>query len=339
MTSPSSPGASRRPTIYAVAQQAGVSIATVSRVLSDPGRVSAGTRERVLDVIDQLNYVPHGAARSLAARSHEAYGLVLPELRGPYYAELLTGFESAVAELGASVVVLLTLDKADPDLAVRRLAGRVDALALMGGAGVSTHTVTALRSKLPVVQLAGLEVPGVETYTSESTDSARQLTTHLLADHGRRRLLFVGSTQDAPDVRRRHDGFVEAHVEQGLQAVEPVPVALSERAGQEVADALVRGDLLADGLVCANDELALAVIHALSAAGVDVPAQVAVTGWDDHMASRYVTPGLTTVRQPVRDLARLVAHRLGDLLEDPDSPEPAHLLPTTVVTRRSCGCA
>jgi LacI family transcriptional regulator len=338
MTAPRRQPRPGRATIYAVAEEAGVSIATVSRVLSSPDKVSQRTRDRVLAVIDRLHYVPHGAARSLAARAHEAYGLVLPELRGPYYAELLTGFESAAAERGASVVVLLTLDKPTADVAVRRLAGRVDAMALMGGAKVDPSTVAAIGSKVPVVQLAGADLDGVENYSTESTDSARELTEHLLVDHGRRQLLFVGSPADAPDVRRRYEGFVEAHAALGREAAPPVAADLSESAGQEIARAFVAGELSADGLVCANDELALAVMHGLAQAGVDVPTDVAVTGWDDWMAARYVAPGLTTVRQPVRDLGRLVGERLGGVLADPETPEPSNWLPTSVVLRRSCGC-
>lgn len=182
-----------RPTIYAVAERAGVSIATVSRVVSNPDKVAEATRERVRSVIEELNYVPDGAARSLAARSHEAYGLVVPELYGPYYAELLTGFEAAAARRGASVVVLLTRSHADPDLAVRRLAGRVDALTLTGPAGMSAATAAALAAKVPVVGLAGSPLPGIESYSTESVASARALTDHLLDAHGRTRLRFVGS--------------------------------------------------------------------------------------------------------------------------------------------------
>lgn len=180
-----------RPTIYQVAEAAGVSIATVSRMLSAPDRVSPQTREKVQAAIDRLNYVPHGAARSLAARHQEAYGLVLPELSGPYYPELLSGFESAAAEQGASVVLLLSLGKSDVDRAVARLAGRVDAVALMGGAHVSERAVTAVARKIPVVGIAGCEKAEVETFTTENVGSARELTTHLLEVHGLRRLSLI----------------------------------------------------------------------------------------------------------------------------------------------------
>src|SRR6476620_12348076 len=126
------PTGSNGATIYSVAERAGVSIATVSRVLQGAGTVSSKTAQKVLDAVEELNYVPLGAARSLAVRHHEAHGLVLPELSGPYYSELLMGFESRAAELGQSVVLMLAQGKKDVPQAVRKLATRVDGIAMLG---------------------------------------------------------------------------------------------------------------------------------------------------------------------------------------------------------------
>lgn len=332
-------GTGRRPTIYSVADRAGVSIATVSRVLRRPGEVRAATRDKVLAVVDELGYVPDGAARSLAVKSHEAHGLVLPELGGPYYADLLTGYEQGAAEGGASVVVLLTEGKDDLDLLVRRLAGRVDGMVLMGAVPVSPSTVAAVRAKLPVLGLANSHEESVESFSTENLRSAQALTTHLIEVHGRRALRFVGSPEFADDVQERYAGFVAAHEAAGLAAAEPVPATFREDGGPRVVSLLVDGGLEADGVVCANDELALSVMRGLLAAGVRVPEQMSVTGWDDVMAARYVTPGLTTVSQPVRELGREVAVRMRALLEDRDSAPEQHVLPTRPVIRQSCGCS
>ena len=128
-------------TIYSVAALAGVSIASVSRVLQGSTAVSDRTRVKVLAAAEQLNYVPLGAARSLAVRHHEAHGLVLPELTGPYYSELLMGFESRAAELGQSVVLMLAGGKADLPRAVRQLAARVDGMAMLGSAAIPESAV------------------------------------------------------------------------------------------------------------------------------------------------------------------------------------------------------
>jgi LacI family transcriptional regulator len=327
---------SPRVTVYTVADRAGVSVATVSRVLQAPHRVKDATRVRVLAAMDDLDYVPHGAARSLAFHQHEAHGLVLPELSGPYYSELLMGYESVAAAAGCSVVLLLSEGKEDLGVALRRLAGKVDGIVLMGACGVPERTLAAVRTKVPVLGLTRNDRADLESFATENRASAEELARHLFA-HGRNRLVFVGSPELAIDVRERYEGFAAAHDD---RAVPPaVPADLRESEGGRIADLVLSGDIDADALVCANDELALAVMHHLMARGVEVPRDIAVVGWDDVMAARYVRPGLTTVAQPVRDLGARAAARMHDLvLGHTDQPDQ-HTLPTTVVIRQSCGCA
>ena len=324
-------------TIYSVAELAGVSIASVSRVLQGSTAVSDRTREKVLAAVEQLNYVPLGAARSLAVRHHEAHGLVLPELTGPYYAELLLGFETRAAEYGQSVVLLLAQGKKDLARAVRQLATRVDGLAMLGSASIPDSVVMSLHGSKPVVLIAGDEHPGVEAIGAENVHSAEQLVGHLFR-HGRSRLLFVGDPDVAPDVRDRYHGFVRAHEAAGLTPAEPARIAFQEADGTAFADRVLAGELTADALVCANDELALSIMHRLQDCGVDVPGDVAVVGWDDVMTARYVRPGLTTVRQPVHELGALAADRLHQRVSGAPAREDLQVLPTTVVIRESCGC-
>ena len=332
------PGHRAGATIYSVAERAGVSIATVSRVLQGSTAVSEKTRDRVVQAAEELRYVPLSAARSLAVRHHEAQGLVLPELSGPYYSELLMGFESRAAELGQSVVLILAEGKQDLPRAVRRLATRVDGLAMLGSAAIPDATVTALHGSKPVVLIAGDPRPDLDTVAAENTHSASELTAHVLA-HGRRRLVFVGDPASGPDIRDRYAGFVAAHESAGLRPAEPVRVPLRESSGTAVADRLLSGDLEADGLVCANDELALAAMLRLQEGGRHLPADVAVVGWDDVMTARYMQPGLTTVRQPVRELGVLAAERLHARIGGAADAPQAQLIPTQLVIRGSCGCA
>jgi LacI family transcriptional regulator len=320
-----------------------VSIATVSRVLQGSTVVSDATRQKVLEAVEALHYVPLGAARSLAVRHHEAYGLVIPELTGPYYSELLMGFETRAAELGQSVILLLANGKSDLPRAVGNLATRVDAIAVLGSAAMPPTLARALRGRKPVVVIAGAspdDLPGadgVELVAAENVHSSEQLTGHVL-DHGRTRLLYVGDPDPAPDIRERYAGFVAAHTARGLVAAEPVRVPFRESEGAAVADRILAGELEADALVCANDELALSIMTRLQDAGRDVPGDIAVVGWDDVMTSRYVRPGMTTVRQPVHELGVLAAERLHQRV-DGAAPLPGPVvLPTEVVLRGSCGC-
>lgn len=331
------PAAGHRPgaTIYSVAERAGVSIASVSRVLQGSTRVSAATRAKVLAAVDELSYVPLSAARSLAVRQHEAHGLVLPELSGPYYSELLMGFESRAADLGQSVVLMLAEGKTDLSRAVRRLATRVDGIAMLGSAAIPDDTVHALRGRKPVVVIAGQARDDVDAVSAENTVSAKALTEHVLG-HGRTRLLFVGDPDAGPDIHDRYAGFSAAH---GSAPVpDPVRIPLREKDGADFAERLLAGEHDADALVCANDELALAVMKRLREGGRSVPDDIAVVGWDDVMTARYVVPGLTTVRQPVGELGALAADRLHSRITGAPADHEAKVLPTRLVVRSSCGC-
>lgn len=323
-------------TIYTVAEAAGVSIASVSRVMQGSSVVSETTRAKVLDAAARLNYLPLGAARSLAVGHHEAHGLVLPALQGPYYSELLMGFESRAAELGQSVVLALADPRRDIEQTVRSLASRIEGLAVHGSVQLRASIVAGLSTVKPLVVIAGSAGPGVDVIGAENTDSARDLTAHLMG-HGRRRLLFLGRP-DAVDVRDRYEGFARAHAERGSVAAEPVSVGLEEADGLRFAEQLLAGEHAADGLVCANDELALAVMDHLVRSGVRVPDDIAVVGWDDVMAARYVRPALTTVRQPVREIGELAATRLHERVTQGAAPMDPVVLPTELVIRSSCGC-
>jgi len=312
-------------TIYEVAQHAGVSIATVSRALRDSSLVTEQTRARVHAAAAELRFTPSRLGRSLAEGRHAANGIVFPDLVGPYYAEVVLGYEETAAELGASVLILATHGR-DAVAAVRDLAGRVDGLAIMGNT-VADDVVAAIT--VPRVLIARPPVAGVDTVRTRNERTATGLATHLLA-HGHRRFVFLGDPATAPDVAGRYAG---------LQAALPTPVPvvpcdLHLDAGQAAARDVLRDP--PDAIVCANDEVALGVLLAAEAAGLDVPGDVAVTGWDDLLAARFA--GLTTVRQPMRELGAIAARWLHSRINEDDGP-PARrrVLPTQLVVRRSCG--
>jgi LacI family transcriptional regulator len=367
-------GPTGRPaTIYDVAARAKLSIATVSRVLQGTGPVSEKARIRVDEAARELNYVPLRAARSLAVQRHEAHGLVLPDLAGPFYGDLLMGYERWAGEHGQSVIITVTHGNPDPNRTVRDLAGRVDGIVVHGNA-LDLPTIQGLRKAgVPLVLIAHPPVTGCDSVRSESAASAEQLTTRLL-DHGRTNLLFVGDPASSYDVSERYAGFAKAHEQRGLQVPKPERVPLTEEAGREVAEKVLQattrppraargtggekktataaaqsapgggvarsagvGGRGPDGLVCANDELALAALAVLRAADVDVPGEIVVTGWDDVMAARYVSPGLTTVRQPMAELGRLAAQRLHERVTGERTRARNDVLATQLVLRDSCG--
>ena len=319
-----------RATIRDVAREAGVSIATVSRVMRDSGAVRPETRDRVRAAANALEFVPSQLGRQLAERRHAANGIVFPDLSGPYYAEVVLGYESVAAELGRSVLILSTRGRDDADAAVHAMAERCDGLVVLGRT-VSDATIERLAARgARVVLVARPPIGGVDAVNAENHHSAIALTEHLL-DLGARRFVFVGDPSTSPDVAERFRGIQEALTPGASVEVRHVD-DLDEEAGVLlVGDYLTRS--LPDAFICANDELALGMLGRLRAAGVDIPGRVKVTGWDDVMAARYA--GLTTVRQPMRELGATAARLLDELMVGDRSTPRHEVLPTQLVIRTS----
>lgn len=329
--------ADRPVTIYTVADCAGVSIATVSRVLRGTAPTSPTTRRKVLQAVQELEYIPLRAARKVDVPRHQTHGLVLPGLNGPYYSELLTGFEAAAARYGQSVVIQLAGGPADLEEAVRRLLGRVDGLVLANDT-VSDAFVRLTCRGTPTVLVARNPVHGCDTVLVENVRAAQELTDHLLR-HGRRRFVFVGDPADSHDVTERYAGFRAALARStAAEARPPVLVPLEEGSGPEAVAAVRELAQPADALVCANDELAVAMMSVLARQGVGVPEDLAVVGFDDLMTARYVHPGLTTVLQPMRSLGHWAAIRLHERIEGRTHDVHPQVLPTRLMVRGSCGC-
>lgn len=321
-------------TIRDVAARAGVSIATVSRVMRGNIPVTPATRDRVLAAVAELEYRPSSLGRSLAEGQHAANGIVFPDLSGPYYAEVALGYEEAAGELGRSVLILSTHGRdAAPDM-VRDLAGRVDGLVVLGRT-VSDDVVQEIAGRgVPVVLLARPVTFEVDSVKAENVATAHALTDHLVA-HGHRDFAFLGDAVSSPDTSERWSGLSAALKRAGLRPPDaPIPAGLREEEGRRMAeDVLAAG--LPDAIVCANDELALGLVTGLRESGASVPGDVAVTGWDDVMAARY--GGLTTIRQPMRELGAHAARMLDLRIRGDAGPARHEVLPTQLVVRDSCG--
>ena len=181
-----------RLTVREIARLAGVSVATVSRVSNGTGQVSEEMRRRVLDAIEKHGYRPDHLGRALAAGRHGALGLVFPGLSGPYFTELIQGFESEAVPSRASVHILCTHLRSDSDAQVLEMGRRVDGVAVIGGT-ISDPTLLRLAEMVPVVVVAGQGPDGVPAVRAENVATMAELTRHLLLDHELTDLVFVGS--------------------------------------------------------------------------------------------------------------------------------------------------
>lgn len=326
------------PTIYEVAHRAGVSIATVSRVQRGSPVVTSATRERVLRAIDEVGYRPSRLARSLAEGHHAATAIVFPDLSGPYYSEVILGYEEEAVASDQSVLIMSTHGRiASPQL-VLDLAHRVDGMVLFGRT-VPDDVVARLRTNgTPVVLLARPIVADVDTVRAENLDTAIRLVEHVLR-HGHRRTAFIGDLESSPDAAERWAGFVVAHERAGLPRPEaPARSSFRETEGYAAAAALLDAVERPTALVCANDEIALGAYAAAQERGIAIPDDLIVTGWDDIPMARYLSPPLTTVHQPMRSLGVHAARALLERIRG-ERTEPSHtVLPTRLVLRASCGC-
>ena len=329
----------RTATIYEVARHAGVSIATVSRVLRGTTRVSEGTRERVLAAVEDLRFTPSRPARSLAEGQHAANGIVFPDLSGPYFAEVVLAYEEVAADLGRSVLILSTHGRqAAREMAARprrpRGRPRRPRPDRRRRRPRRTSSARACRwSSWPASPIAG-----ADSVNTENLASARALTAHLVEDHGYRSFAFLGDAADLPG----HPGAL-AGLPRGTArrrgGSPPVAGRLPVRRGRRACcrrhaccAAGRRGSWCAP-----TTRSPSAPSTAAEALGLRVPDDVAVTGWDDVMAARHSRPGLTTVRQPMRELGAWAARRLHERLAG-DTSAPRHeVLPTQLVRRASCG--
>jgi len=333
----------RSATIRDVARRAGVSVATVSRVHHGSAPVAGETRERVKAAISELDYTPSHLGQSLARRCHAALGIVIPDLSGPYFAEVLRGFEDVATREGEAVVVLSTDGREAPAERIRILAARVDGLLVLGRT-VPDETIAELRSAgRPVVLLARPPVGDADSIRAENREAAQKLTSHLILDHGHRQIAFIGDPASSPDGAERWDGFLAAHRAAELPAPLPaVPSQYREQEGYAAVEALLGERTGVTALFCANDEIALGAYAASGEAGLRIGVDIAITGWDDVPVARHVSPSLTTVHQPLHELGARGARALRERVtrEVTGAPEaPIHeVLGSRLVIRASCGC-
>jgi LacI family transcriptional regulator len=304
-----------------VAERAGVSVGTVSNVINDSGRVSPKTVERVRQAIDDLGYVRNDAARQLRAGRSASIGLVVLDVRNPFFTDVARGAGDAAALHGLRLIL------ADSALSVEREASSIDAFEQMRVYGLLVSPLGNIESRL--VELAERGMPTVlvdrraETglVSSVSVDDVAggRIAIEHLADRGARRLAFAGGPDTIRQVADRRAGAEAAARRLGLSVEAISTTELTVDAGRSVGERILDRAPLdrPDGVFAVNDLVALGLIHALVAAGVDVPGDIAVVGYDDiDFAASAIVP-LTSVRQP---RAALGAAAL-ELLRGRHSPE------------------
>ena len=356
----------KAPTVYDVAERAQVSIATVSRVLRSPDAVRETTRDRVMEAVRYLGYVPSGNARALAARRTNVIGLFFPghddldvsaalsqsagaevpivvddgslvqETENLYFDEVLRGAEIEAWRRGFALMVAAGRG-ASREALVNDIAGRVDGLAVLART-VSDELLAHVARRIPVVVLAGSERDdGFDHVSASNGPGMRTLAGHVLGAHGVRDVVYIAGPEDSPDDAERLDGFRSALRDAGIVESD-VPVYrgdFTRERGRAIGERILAHHT-PRAVVCSNDQTALGVLDVLEARGIRVPDDVLVTGFDGISAGRHSRPTLTTVHQPMVELGRAAVHAITARLDDPTLAAQSLTLPVQVVLRASC---
>lgn len=296
-------------TIRDVAKEAGVSVATVSRALNGHTNVTKETREAIEAAAKALNFVPHSGARSLTIRQTDTIGVILPDLFGEFFSEIIRGIDMIAHGAGKHLLLgNMHGSSHETTSAIRAMRGRVDGLLLMPPDSTAELLTDHLDPGMPTVllnaQAGGSDVPFVAV---DNYHGARAITEHLI-DCGRRRIVHIAGPKHNRDARERLRGFTDAMRE---KAGETQPVVLpgdfTEGAGREAARLLLAGQVPADAVFASNDVMAVGLISVLDEAGVAIGRDMLVAGFDDIPLARHITPRLTTMQSNMAQLGSTAA--------------------------------
>jgi LacI family transcriptional regulator len=334
--------AHRRPTIKDVAQRAGVSFKTVSRVINEQRGVSDEVKERVRQAIAELGYVVNYSARSLAAGGSSVVGVVIPRLTDPRSLDLLAHVGEVAERLELGIIVL-TRPILDSEIGFSQFIGHgiVGSLLLMSPRSVSAYLPFVRALDIPTVVVESLledtSQGAVPCIASDNYGGALAATRYL-CELGHRRIAFISGT-DLSQNRLRHQGYLDALAEADIAPDASLVQAgrWNWQSGYEAARALIELEAPPTAIFCANDTMALGAILALRERGLRIPGDMSVMGFDDLPAAASSRPPLTTVRQPTTEMVERAFALLEGAKQGEPLPDENQVLPTELVIRASCG--
>ena len=324
-------------TIRDVAREAGVSVASASRALNGHTNVTLATRERVNEAARRMRYVPHEGARSLTRQRSDAIGVVLPDLFGEFFSELIRGIDKVAHASGLQLLLSNMHGSAHESAsAIRAMRGRVDGLLVMSPDGDGDHLHDALPEGIPAVLIDHNRVHArADAFGIDNYGGAFAMTEHLVAS-GYRRIAHVAGPRHNRDARDRQCGFVDAMAAlTGERSPVIVPGDFTEAGGSDAARLLISGRVPFDALFCANDMTALGCMSVLADAGLAIPGDVGVAGFDDIPLAHYAAPPLATMKVHIAELGERAMTRLLERMRGDDSPASTHILAPLLVARAS----
>ncbi|MDO0929594.1 LacI family DNA-binding transcriptional regulator [Streptomyces sp. TG1A-8] len=331
------PEEARKPTIRTVAAAAGVSTATVSRVMSNVSTVNPELAERVRRVAEQLSYRPSEAARNLALGALRNIGVLMPDLRNAYFHDIVKSMHDVATDSGFRMLIAdHSGDPRDEYAAALDLMGHIDGLALLSSRIALPELRALARQSIPVVLVnrvePGVDLPmvGVDAFTA-----MLEICAHL-AGLGHRRVVYLSGSELSWIDRERWRGVQAGERVLGLRATRVESDGTIETSYEAVEQALEHNPT---AVICFNDLSAIGAISKLRELGLDVPGDISVTGFDDVVIGQHMLPALTTASSSRIDLGRQAWKLLHASLQKRDLSETTLLLPAKLVVRQSTGTA
>ncbi|MBU0492594.1 MAG: LacI family transcriptional regulator [Chloroflexi bacterium] len=329
-------------TLEEVAKLAGVSRSTVSRVINDQPSVRDEVRERVWRVIRAQNYQPHQAARALVTRRTNVIGLIIPEtvarlFTDPFFAQLIQGIAEVCNQRGYYLMLSLMMARMDRDAFYRRIlhSGQLDGV-LVASAPLDDPLIPRLEESVCPCVLVGRnpDHPNIPWVDVDNVTGARNLTEYLIG-LGHRRVATITGPLNTIVGRERFEGYRQALAQAEIAYDDALVAAgdFTEDSGFRAMERLLHARPTA--VFAASDAMSAGAMQALAQAGLRVPADVSVAGYDDAPIASLLDPPLTTVRQSAVELGKVAAETLIRLLENPDVPMPLQKLSTSLVIRDS----
>lgn len=323
-----------------VAREAGVSIATVSRVLNDIDVVNEDTKKKVLDAIKKLGYRPNIVARSLKTQRTKTIGILLPDISNQFYPEIVRGAEDVSNIYDYNVILCnsdLDIEKEKEYLRVLK-EKMVDGVLYMSSSlqDEILELINELDLKTILIETRDKEglLPSV---TIDNVKGSYDSTNHLIKK-GIKEIAFIGTKKDNMNAwGERYVGYENAMNEAGIE-IDPELVYLNSikvKTGYEGIQSFLKNNKKFKGIVCASDEIAMGAINALRDNGLEVPKDVSVIGFNDNYAASIFYPKITTISQPTYDMGSVAMRMLIKLLNKKELDEPHYVLEHELIERES----
>ncbi|PLT31494.1 catabolite control protein A [Peribacillus deserti] len=326
-------------TIYDVAREANVSMATVSRVVNGNPNVKPATRKKVMEVIDRLGYRPNAVARGLASKKTTTVGVIIPDISSIFFAELARGIEDIATMYKYNIILSNSDQNTEKELHLLNtmLGKQVDGIVFMGSNITPEHIEEFKKSPVPIVLAGTIEESGQIPSVNIDNEQAAYDAAKLFIDRGHKKIAFITGVHKEPTTEKKLDGYRKALEESGLTLNQDFLVDgdYTYDSGLEAFDKLMKNDDKPTALLVGGDEMALGVVHAAQDKGANVPDDFEVISFDNTRLTMMVRPRITTVVQPLYDIGAVSMRLLTKLMNKEEVTEQSVILPHRIEERDS----